>query len=108
MDSRVWHWLHLAISTTCRRFTTGDPSTLKYITLLSAPYCVESCCTVPGRIVSERRASTPTAKVPVAFAGMGCVNVYVQVPSPPHFEAAAADSLTYPGLVTSLPKLVYP
>src|SRR5437879_6004339 len=53
----VWHWLHLAMSTTWRRFTMGEPSTLKYITLLSAAYCVASCFTVLGRMVSARRAS---------------------------------------------------
>src|SRR4051794_16369609 len=73
IERRVWHPLHLAISTTCRRLTIGLPSVEKYITLLSAPYCVDSCFTVPGRMVSARRASTPMAKVPLASAGTACV-----------------------------------
>src|SRR4051812_8978351 len=75
MERRVWHWLHLVISTTWRRLTIGLPSVEKYITLLSAPYWGAGCFTVPGKIVSARRASTPIANVPLASAGKAWVKV---------------------------------
>ena len=41
------------------------------------------CCeVVPARTTSVRRASTPIAYVPEAFAGTECANVYEQFPLP--------------------------
>src|SRR5581483_4814250 len=66
-DRNEWQPLHLAMSTTCRRGLTGEPSTEKYFTLLMAPYSLVCSCLVPGNRVIPRRASIPIAKVPLAF-----------------------------------------
>src|SRR5437016_14622753 len=53
-----WHWLQFATSAMLRLGWVGDPSTEKYATLLSPPYCRSIWLTVPGRSVSVRRPAT--------------------------------------------------
>src|SRR5215470_392873 len=65
IDSRAWQLLQFFNATTVRRAVTGDPSTEKLMTLLSAPYCTEASIVVPGLIVSTRRDSMPIEKVPL-------------------------------------------
>src|SRR5579884_977135 len=74
-DSATWHWLQLVSATTARRGVMLEPSTEKYMTGFAAPYCTVFWAVVPASTVSERRASMPTANVPVAFAGTEWVKV---------------------------------
>src|SRR5689334_18729847 len=58
-ERNAWHWLHFATATTVRRGATGEPSTEKFTTLLTAPYSDEISFFVPGFSVIPRRASMP-------------------------------------------------
>src|SRR5262245_23966659 len=78
-EKTPWHEPQFACSTTSRRGTTADPSTLKSRTT----FCIASC-TVPDRpaIVMLRRASMPTRQVPVPPAGTPLETVVVKLKTP--------------------------
>src|SRR5262245_21811543 len=84
-EKTPWHEAQFAWSTTARRGTTGEPSTLKSRTT----FCITSLTfTVttggPGSVTigTDRRASIPTRQVPVPPAGTPLAIVVVKVKTP--------------------------
>src|SRR5262245_53861818 len=97
-EKTPWHEPHFSCSTTSRRGTTADPSTLKS----STTFCIASC-TVPDcpAIVTLRRASMPTRQVPVPPAGTPLATVVVKVKTP-----LASGPVSVPPLVLSMEGVV--
>ena len=71
-EKTPWHEAHFAWSTTARRGTMAEASTLKSRTT----FCIASRTVCP-LIVTSRRPSMPTRQVPVPPAGMPSATVVV-------------------------------
>src|SRR5262249_46850824 len=97
-EKTPWHEAHFDWSTTARRGTTADPSTLKS----STTFWIASC-TLPETpvIVTLRRASMPTRQVPVPPAGMPLGTVVMKVKAP-----LTSGPVSVPPLALSMEGLV--
>src|SRR5262249_59008476 len=97
-EKTPWHEAHFDWSTTARRGTRADPSTLKS----STTFWIASC-TVPETplIVTLRRASMPTRQVPVPPAGMPLGTVVMKVKAP-----LASGPVSVPPLALSMEGVV--
>src|SRR5262249_54901521 len=96
-EKTPWHEAHFAWSTTARRGTTGEPSTLKSrTTLCITSFTFKGTTGGPGSVTigTERRASMPTRQVPVAKAGTPLATVVVKVKTP-----LLSGSVSVPSLV---------